>query len=275
MGFFDSKEAEIKKTSTLSPEQQQLMEGIGAYFESRVGQGLPGWEGSFTAPMSDVESTGMNLLREYAGGGVGDAGQLGIGAYKEALAGMDPKAVAEQYMKYTAPAEQRYLTETLLPTFKESQVPGGTLRSTGTERGLGDIISKFGEGQLGRIGERITSEREGARSMIPYTGQMSALEGGVPQMEAALKYGQLPRMIEQAELTAQIQEFVRTTPEMSPLLDKMLNYMGIQTQAAFLSPYQPSPFLTLAGSAIEAAGSAAGAYFGAGGGGGGATAPAG
>lgn len=261
--LFESKEGGIEKTSTLSPEQQQIMEGLGEFLTSKMGEGLPGWGGAFTAPLGGAEQTGLGLLKSYIEGGIGEAGEAGVGAYKEALAGLSPEEVHAQYMKYTALAEQRYLTEVLIPSFKESMVPGGTLRSTGTERGIGDVISRFGEGQMGRIGERITTERAGARSMIPYAGQMAGLEGGVPQMEAAFQYGQLPRMIEQAELTAEIEEFRRTTPELSPLIDKMLSYLGITTQAAYNVPFQPSPFLQLMGAAAPGIGAGIGSYLGA------------
>lgn len=219
--------------STLSPEQQEMMKGLGEFLSSKIGQGLPGWEGGFTAPMSEAETTGQSLLNKYLTGGVGETGEMGLGAYQQALKGMSPEEVHQQYMKYTAPAEQRYLKEKMIPTFKESMVPGGTLRGTGTERGIGDIISKFGEGQMGRIGEMITSEREGARSMLPYLSSMSALEGGMPQIEAASRYGALPRLIEQQELTSQIEEFIRTTPELSPILNQVLQALNIQTMGAY------------------------------------------
>ena len=119
MGFFTSKEAEIKKTSTLSKEQQQLMEGLGDYLMSKTGQGLPAYTGDFTAPLSGVEQTGLGLLKGYTEGGVGDAAKTGLGTYNE-LMNVDPKQIAAEYMKYQAPAEQRYLTENLIPTFKES-----------------------------------------------------------------------------------------------------------------------------------------------------------
>ena len=78
--------------------------------------------------------------------------------------------------------------------------------------------------------------------------------------QAAFQYGQLPRMIEQAELTSQIEEFKRTTPELSPILDRMLQYLGIQTQAAYNQPYRPSPFLQLMGAAAPGIGAGIGAY---------------
>lgn len=256
--WFEDDPGGIKKETTLSAEQQELMKGLGTYLTGEVGKGATPWEGRFTAPMTGAEETGMGYLQDYLGRGIGPTAEMGVGAYQEALKGMSPEEVHEQYMKYTAPQEARYLKETMIPTFKESMVPGGTLRSTGTERGIGDIISRFGEGQLGRIGERITSERAGARGMIPYTGEMAGIAGGRPQMEAAFQYGQLPRMIAQAELTSEIEEFKRTSPELSPLLDKMLGYLGISTMAAYNQPYRPSPFMQLMAAGAEGAGQAAG-----------------
>jgi hypothetical protein len=42
-----------------------------------------------------------------------------------------------------------------------------------------------------------------------------------------------------------MEEFKRTTPEMSPFIDKMLSFLGIQTMAAYNEPAQASPFAQL------------------------------
>ena len=252
-GIFKSDKGGIQTISTLSEEQKKILQGLGEYLQSMVGKGATPYPGEQVAPMSAEEQQGMGLLDQYIGGGVGDTAQLGLGAYQNLL-NVDPKQIAAEYMKYTAPSEQRYLKETMIPTFKESMVPGGTLRSTGTERGIGDIITQFGEGQLGRIGTNIESARTRAANLLPYLQTMQGIEGGVPQMEAAFQYGQLPRMIEQAELTAKFEEFKRTSPELSPLIDKMLNYLGIETMAAYNQPYMPSPFLQLLGAVAPGVG---------------------
>jgi len=215
------KPGEMKKISTLSPEQQELMKKVSAFTEPRIGEGLPAWEGDWTIPQTEEEKWGM-------------------GRYREAVEGMDPEAVSDCYMKYIAPGEQKYLEEVSIPTFKESMVPGGTLRGTGTERGIADIISKFGTGQLGRIGGTIMEERTAGRAALP------------GYMEAAA----LPRMIEQEELNREIQEFVRTTPELNPILNLVMQIMNVGTQAAF---YQPSLLETILPALGQAAGMAAGA----------------
>jgi len=112
-------------------------------------------------------------------------------------------------------------------------VPGGTLRSTGTERGIGDIISRFGEGQLGRMGEMMMGERARSMQALGMLPTMAGIEGGLPQIEAAAQYGALPRLIEQQELMGKIQEFIRTTPELSPVLDRLMQMLNIQTMGAY------------------------------------------
>lgn len=226
-------ESGIQKTSTLSAEQQKLMDALGPWLSERMGKGLPAYTGEMTAPISEGEQAAYDKALSNLGGGLSTSAQGSVDAYKKALTGLSEKEVYDQYMKYTAPAEARYLKETTIPTFKESMVPGGTLRSTGTERGIGDIISKYGEGQLGRIGERISSERANAVAALGQATNMNALETQAGDMSAAATYGGIARTIEQAELTAKLQEFIRTTPEMSPIVEMMLQYLGIGTEAAY------------------------------------------
>ena len=96
----------------------------------------------------------------------------------------------------------------------------------------------------------------GALGMLP---EISGLAGGLPQIEAAMRYGGLPRLIEQAELSAQFEEFKRTTPELSPIIDVALNILGTQTQAAFFDPGKASLFEQLVPSIGKAIGSQLGA----------------
>jgi hypothetical protein len=249
----------IKKTSALSPEQEEMMKGLGEYLQGMIGKGATPYTGELTAPISEGEQAAATKSLSTLQGGLSTTAQSSVDAYKKAIAGLSDEEVYNQYMKYTAPSEQRYLKDVSIPTFKESMVPGGTLRSTGTEMGIGDIISKFGEGQLGRIGERITSERAQAISALGQASGMNALETQAPEMGAAATYGGIARTIQQAELTAKLEEFKRVQPEMSPLIDKMLGFLGITTTAAYNQPATPSPFMQL----LTAIAPGVGTYLGA------------
>lgn len=261
--FLEGEEGGIEKTSTLSKEQQELMEALGPYLQSMVGQGMEGWGGRFAAPLGEYEQMGLGRLGEYVQGGLPETARFGLGQYKQALKGMDPKETQEWYMKHIAPQEARYHKETTLPTIKESMVPGGTLRSTGTEQALGKATTEFGEGQLGRIGGAIMSERAGAREMLGLLPAMYEMEAGDPlrRAEAGLTLGSLPRLIAQQELTGRIADFYRSAPEMSPLLERMMQLLQTQTQAAFYREPQKSQLMEL----LQMGAQAAGAYAGMGG----------
>lgn len=252
----------INTISTMSPEQQQLMIGLGNYLQSQVGKGAAPYSGQTTAPLSTGEQAAYQKSLSNLEGAPTASATSGIAAFQNALKGMSEKDVYNQYMKYTAPLEAKTLKEQTIPTFKESMVPGGTLRSTGTESGIAKIISDYGANQLSRIGQRIQQERANALSVLPMTGTMSSLESRAPEMEAAASYGGIARAVEQAELTAKLQEFIRTSPEMSPLISQMLNYLNVGTMAAYNQPAETSPFMQILPSLIQAGGAVAGAYYG-------------
>jgi len=74
-------------------------------------------------------------------------------------------------------------------------------------------------------------------------------------------YGALPRLLEQQELSAQIQDYIRTDPQSSPILQYALQLLNTQTQTAFYQPESQSalsqigPQLMGAGGMVMAAGS--------------------
>lgn len=197
----ENKKRELQIISTLNPEQQQLFSQLSGFAGSRIGQGLPAWEGDWTTPMSAGE-------------------EWGIGKYKEAVEGMDPAAVHDWYMQYMDPLEKKHMREQIIPGIREAGVPGGTLRGTGTEGRVSSAWEQFGAGQLGRIGETIMKERTEGKAALPGYMQAAAL----------------PRLIEQQDLDRQIQEFIRTTPELNPILNLVRDMLGITTQAAFFPP---------------------------------------
>lgn len=226
------REDELKIISTLNPEQQQLFSQLSGFYGGNIGRGLRAWEGDWTTPISGGE-------------------EWGIGKYKEAVEGMDPGQVEDWYMKYIAPQEERYMREKILPGIREAGVPGGTLRGTGTEGRVSGAWERFGESQLGRIGETIMGERAAGRAALP--GYMGAAA--------------LPRLIEQQDLDRQIAEFVRTTPELNPIIDQAMKLLGMQTQAAYFPGQKESGWATMMPAIGQMAGSVDwGSVFGGGGG---------
>ncbi|KKN45060.1 hypothetical protein LCGC14_0686850 [marine sediment metagenome] len=230
-GFFggggDDEEERLKIISTLNPEQQALMKQYAPWLQGNIGKGLRAWEGPWTAPLGEEEKWGM-------------------GKYREAVEGLSPEETRNWYMKYMAPAEERYMKEKILPGIREAGVPGGTLRGTGTEGRVSGAWERFGESQLGRIGGAIQSERAAARGMLP--GYMGAAS--------------LPRLIEQQDLDKQVAEFIRTTPELSPIMNMIRDILGIQTKAGYFPGQTESPFASILPSLGKLAGGVDWSQFG-------------
>jgi hypothetical protein len=260
-GGEDEESGDIQTISTLNPEQQALFSKYAPWLQSKVGQGLPAYTGEMVAPTSSFETAGLSKLGEYLQG-TPDIANFGLTQYKNALAGMNPTETANWYNEYVMPEQKRMQEEVVIPGVREAYA--GPLSAYYSEPRMGAEArswNQFGTTQQGALGNAIMSERQSARSLLPYLTEMSKLEGGMPQIEAAMTYGAVPRAIQQANLTAKFEEFKRTTPELSPVIDMIQNLLNTQTMAAFGPGGQtiaPSPFASL----LSALGPAIGSYLG-------------
>lgn len=95
------------------------------------------------------------------------------------------------------------------------------LLGTGYGQQYGDIQAKQAEG--------LTRE-ERAYNAIPLALDVGNAQNNLALNKAAAgqAYGALPRTIQQAELDAKMQEFLRTLPENSPIIQQALAYLGQQ-----------------------------------------------
>lgn len=257
------KPGEVKKISTLNKEQEALMGKLSPYLEGRVGQGLRPWEGEFTAGMSPYEQAAMGKVGEFMGAGPSALETYGLGQYKEGLAGMSPEAAQEYYAKYYQPLRKTMWEQEVEPAISEAYVgPGlyfGTERGRGIERGA----QEWGERGMQEMGGVLQAERARSASLMPYLPQMAGMgqERLKGQAEMGTTYGALPRLLEQQELSAQIQDYIRTDPQSSPILQYALQLLNTQTQTAFYQPESQSalsqigPQLMGAGGMVMAAGS--------------------
>jgi len=261
IGGGSDEEQDIQTISTLSPEQQALLGPYASFLQSRVGQGLPGYTGQLTAGMTPQQTSALSMLSSYLQG-TPDIQTFGLEQYKNALAGMDPTETANWYREYMLPEQKRLQEEEVIPGVREAYA--GPLSAYYSEPRMGAEArswGKYGTERGAELGEAIMSERAGARSLLPYLTQMSALQGGMPQIEAGMQYGEVARQIQQQELTAKFEEFKRTTPELSPVIDMIQNLLNIQTMAAFgpggAAP-TASPFAQLLGPVAQYLGAYAG-----------------
>jgi len=220
--------------STLSPEQQTAFTSLLSSLSSSVNSSMTPYTGQTVAGLSDQQKKGLSLLDQYLNQGNSALTQAGLNAYQQVINGVSPQDTIDQYMKYQAPGEQKYLTNTTLPTIKEAQVAGGTLRSSGTQRGIADAVSNLQNTQLSNINSQINTNRTNATSALSLLPAMSNLDNGdiTGKLTAAFGYGAVPQTQEQAQLTANLNQYYNTAAGTNPLLDKLLAMLNIGTQAS-------------------------------------------
>ena len=252
MSFWDSlfgSEGEVQTQSTMTKDQRDLMKKGTEYAMGQIGQGLPQWGEAFTAPLSQYEQMGLSKLGEYlnAPPDPNSISSLSSEAYKRGISGLTPQEAEAFHMKHYDPMVQRYMQQELIPGFKESMVPGGNLRSSGTERGLGQIYGEMGATRMRDIGDLYKWSQEQSAKLLPYARDFEWQEGGIPQIEAAMKYGALPRLIEQQELSSRIEDTRQSYPQLNPILDFVSNLLGTQTKTGIYKPGQTGLVPQIAG----------------------------
>ena len=252
MSFWDSlfgSEGEVQTQSTMTKDQRKLMKEATQWAQGQVGQGLPQWEGDFAAPLSEYEQMGLSKLGEYLNAPYdpNSIASLSTEAFKKGISALSPQEAQDWYMKWFAPQERRYFEQNIVPGFKESMVPGGNLRSSGTDLGLGQLWGEYGTKQLSNIGDFWGEQMDRAAKLLPYARDFEYQEAGIPQIEAAMQYGQLPRLIEQQELTSKIEDFRRSAPQLNPILDFITGLLGTQTKTGIYQPGQTGLIPQIAG----------------------------
>ncbi len=250
----------IERMPILAPEQQRILARLTPFVEERIGRGLPAWEGPWIAPPSPEEEIGLGRLGEYLRAGIPEITEFGLGRFREALAGLTPEETEAWWRAYRQPMWQRMWEEEIVPGLREARVAPGTLYGTPYVTDVERMMGRWAEAQQAELGRAIMEEREAARAMLPYVPEMAALveEAPLRRARAAMELGALPRLLRQAEIAAQFEEFRRTTPELSPVLDLAMNLLRLQTQAAFYRPYRPSPLVEILGAIAPGVG----AYLG-------------
>jgi hypothetical protein len=242
-----------EQLSTLSPEQEAVQRPLASFLASRIGQGLPGFP-EFQERVREIaqptglETAGLGRLGEF----VGEEGRV-LGAEQEtALARLlggetpeffTPERVTELFERgIRGPTIRRFREETL-PQIRESFIgPGqlfGTARAEAERRAARDIEEQLGaqEAQLqlaaeerrAALGEGALQRMGEALGLAPDVTR--AIQGfPLEQAEAALSLGGLERQLAAAQLQAELQEFIRTQPESSPIISQALQLLGIPTR---------------------------------------------
>lgn len=268
-GILGKKKAKTTQVSTVSPEQQRVLNPLTAYLEGRVGKGLPRFEGDRVVGLSDPEQQSLGLLSDFLSSESALA-QPTLGALTQILGGQPTTQVNEGITRdffqrsIREPALRRFEEETL-PLLREAYVGPGLSQSTARQEGERRSRRDLEESLLAKELElvyRDEQERRGlaesaAERQVRGVGLAPAAtttveEAPLRRAEAGQRLGALPRVIEQAELDFEFNEFVRTTPELSPVIEQALAFLGIPMQASFFQPGRTFGEGALQGGALAA-----------------------
>ena len=254
-------EGGIQRISTLSPEQQAVISKLGPFLEERIGKGLPAWSGDWVAPASEYETSALGKLGEYLQGGVSPLYTQGSNVLSELIkSGSTPEDAVAWYQKYMAPENKRIFTQETLPGINEAHVGPGTFWGTPRAEAQRKAWETFGTQEMARTGEAIRQQQAMAAGLLPLEKEYAQYGEEYPlrKAQAGLQYGQLPRLLQQADLAAKFEEFKRTTPELSPIIDKALQLLNVSTTAAYYQEPTESPFIQI----LKAVAPGVGSYLG-------------
>ena len=164
--------------------------------------------------------TGMTPFPGMLTPGQTEFGEGGLAALGR-LTTVDPEAIESRWREQKLPLYQRILEQDVLPGLSEQFVQSGFQGSprmsalTGARERFGDVL-------------------------------MSELSGEISRAEQlALPAAQFSLQLEQIGIDRELQEFMRTQPELSPLLPIILAAVGTQGMDIGVTDPSPSPFAGL------------------------------
>jgi hypothetical protein len=229
MGIFDSEVTSLEplwqkrlRQTTTTAAQPGAMERI-----SRAGEAYPG---KLTAGMTEPETTGMDLLSKYLSGASEENPLYGAAQaeFAKTLSGEYDPAASEYYkalrnavLRELGFAKDRLASAT---SARDAYFGGGRIAETGKlEEGATNTLATT----LGQLSQQERQNRLAAAQAVP--GFVSAQQqAALTPIAASQQYGALPRTIEQADLDAQYQEWMRQLNDLGIPLDV---FTGLTTYA--------------------------------------------
>ena len=229
----------ISQVGTLDLGQQSIWAALAPWLAGRVGQGATPYEGQLTAGMQPAQQNAMSLLGQFMGQGYQTpmASQMATSLQQMS----DPTAMAQRYQQAAMPVAQQAMAQ-MMPQMKEEFVGTGTRLSQGLVDRGGQLAQNLSQQVAAGAQQAAQQGMQTAASLYPAVlgAEQAQMQYPWQQAQAGMQMGEMARQIEQQQLTAQFQEFLRTQPENAPLLQAMLQALGLQTQQTVVDPGQES-----------------------------------
>lgn len=238
----------INPYGTLNPEQVALTQSLGPEINTRSTGDASQFQygGQLNAPIGQGEQDVVNnaaRLNAIAGNTYGQIGQY------------DPTTFNQQFDKQVVDPTFASYKRNVLPGLEEA-VPGfSTARLNVAARGLQNVS------------DNLSTQRLGAQQAQQGIA-LNALQGGSNYNINAANIAAIPRVIQQAGLDKQYQNFIQANQQKSDSINQALQFLGIST-VVDKPPVNPIDFALSAGkTAAQLYGASKGIPTGGGGGGG-------
>lgn len=250
MGIFDSLFGKKEKTVKPTTREFKLYDPMAGYRSELAGAakdpalerlrraGEP-YQGPLTAALSEFEEAGLMGLGEYLQSPIGTEGILYQSAEDEILKTLQ----GEAYDPASGPYYQAYRNQ-IMRELEEAKDRLAARASAGDKFFGGGRIATEGEmeesalGQLAvTLGGMAERERERRLGAVPRALEMTQYGEVAPvqRMATAFQFGQLPRLIEQAEMDAEYQEWIRALNDLGIALDTATGLATYQPRTALVS----------------------------------------
>ena len=236
--FLFGKKPEVRTGELQTPLQKRAFEELLQYARGRIGQGLPRWEGSFTAGFLPEQEKAKSYFEEALTGELPSVLQKGLGAYEEALEPVTYEDVTQWYENLLAPKRRLELEEEVLPAIREEYAKEGLLYGSPRYEAVAKARARdFVEEQAlkAQLLEQEKARQLQALQMLPSIGMLPA-SYRTQMAQNLFNIAEQERQIKQADISARIAEFIRTTPELNPLLNVIKEMSTTPTQYQYTVP---------------------------------------
>jgi hypothetical protein len=242
--MFKSKEKSSPGVTAAADPYGDVREGLNKYLSDNIGKTGTPYTGETVAPMSSQEEESMKSLDAYKNRTASDSTKAARTMAVNTLEGdYDPtKSAAYQAVK----AEAMRSLGQQQDAIKDASAGGGRYytgarlqqqREAGT-----DVVNRLST----IMGEGAEAERNRQVSMVPVAAALGESEELDPlkTTEALQTYGSLPRVIQQAQDEADLQEFLRTNYDFPMSIAQIA--AGVQQAPLYTQNYmKPSLFSSI------------------------------
>lgn len=238
-GIFGGKRKRVRPEIMEPPQYREARESIWGYLKPRIGRKPEAYPGEFIAPMAPLEERALGRVGERLDAPMPEPfGWAGEEIRKTLAAEYDP-ATSPFYAAHREQA-QRELEEA---REMMRDIAAGTGRYFGGVRveQERELVGEHIRDLAMRSAEMAERERERRLGVVPYAMKLGLMEEEIPgrRIEEAMQYGELPRELEQLELAALYQDWLRRKKE-----ERMYPQMAMdfaRTPVAYQYPrYRPS-----------------------------------